>query len=390
MIKRSQLADCCGCTACASICIHNAITMQPDSLGFLYPFVEQSKCIHCGLCEKICSFNKDYDISQNLYSPQAYGARHKDIKEVETSRSGAVFIALSDWVLQQGGVVYGAGYTDHFRVVHKRAITRELRNEFKGSKYVQSDLSGVFNQVKQDLKSGKIVLFSGTPCQTAGLNSYIGKKLRGNLYLMDIVCHGVPSPYIWRDFLNYIEKKNGDIVTSVDFRDKQRFGWKDHRESYKFSKGNTVSLTLYTELFYKNIMSRPSCSVCYYANIKRPSDITIGDFWGWEKTDPKINKDDKGVSLILVNTSKGGQLFEVVKDDLYVLPAKLEDCIQPNLMRPTPAHLNSNQFRIDYSQKGWEYVMKKYYPVSSFTQRLIEKIKKMIKSLLNFKTINVI
>lgn len=104
------------------------------------------------------------------------------------------------------------------------------------------------------------------------------KKLRGNLYLMDIVCHGVPSPYIWRDFLNYIEKKNGDIVTSVDFRDKQRFGWKDHRESYKFSKGNTVSLTLYTELFYKNIMSRPSCSVCYYANIKRPSDITIGDF----------------------------------------------------------------------------------------------------------------
>ncbi|MCE8856297.1 Coenzyme F420 hydrogenase/dehydrogenase, beta subunit C-terminal domain [Phocaeicola dorei] len=364
--------------------------MQPDSLGFLYPFVEQSKCIHCGLCEKICSFNKDYDISQNLYSPQAYGARHKDIKEVETSRSGAVFIALSDWVLQQGGVVYGAGYTDHFRVVHKRAITRELRNEFKGSKYVQSDLSGVFNQVKQDLKSGKIVLFSGTPCQTAGLNSYIGKKLRGNLYLMDIVCHGVPSPYIWRDFLNYIEKKNGDIVTSVDFRDKQRFGWKDHRESYKFSKGNTVSLTLYTELFYKNIMSRPSCSVCYYANIKRPSDITIGDFWGWEKTDPKINKDDKGVSLILVNTSKGGQLFEVVKDDLYVLPAKLEDCIQPNLMRPTPAHLNSNQFRIDYSQKGWEYVMKKYYPVSSFTQRLIGKIKKMIKSLLNFKTINVI
>lgn len=309
------------------------------------------------------------------------------MKEVETSRSGAVFIALSDWVLQQGGAVYGAGYADHFRVVHKRAITKELRNEFKGSKYVQSDLSGVFNQVKQDLKSGKIVLFSGTPCQTAGLNSYIGNQLRGNLYLMDIVCHGVPSPYIWRDFLNFIEKKNGDIVTSVDFRDKQRFGWKDHRESYKFSKGNTVSLTLYTELFYKNIISRPSCSICYYANTKRPSDITIGDFWGWEKTDPKINKDDKGISLILVNTSKGGQLFEAVKDDLYVLPAKLEDCIQPNLMRPTPAHLNSSQFRIDYSQKGWEYVMKKYHPVSSFTQRLIGKI---IKSLLSFKTINMI
>ena len=144
MIKIINPADCCGCTACASICTHNAIKMIPDALGFLYPVVDESKCVQCGLCEKVCAFNNHYDVSLNLPQPEAYGARHKDINEVETSRSGAAFIAISDWILENEGVVYGAGYTDHFRVVHKRAITKEERDEFKGSKYVQSDLTGIF------------------------------------------------------------------------------------------------------------------------------------------------------------------------------------------------------------------------------------------------------
>lgn len=237
MINIKNPSDCCGCTSCASICAHEAITMKPDSLGFLYPVVDASKCVECGLCEKVCQFNENYDRSLNLSQPDVYGARHKDITEVETSRSGAAFIAISDWILTQGGAVYGAGYTEHFRVVHKRAITKEERNEFKGSKYVQSDLTGVFKQVKKDLKDGMIVLFSGTPCQTAGLNSYIGKNLREKLYLVDIVCHGVPSPYIWRDYLNYLEEKQGDEIIWVNFRDKQMFGWKAHRETFKFKMG---------------------------------------------------------------------------------------------------------------------------------------------------------
>lgn len=207
MIKIEKTANCCGCTACASICNHNAITMQPDALGFLYPVVDENKCTDCGLCENVCAFNNNYDRSQNLPQPIAYAARHKDMHEVETSRSGAAFIAISDWILEQGGVVYGAGYTDHFRVVHKRAVTKEERKEFKGSKYVQSDLNTVFRSIKQDLKQGLIVLFSGTPCQTSGLASYIGKYLRDNLYLIDIVCHGVPSPYIWRDYLTYFRRQ---------------------------------------------------------------------------------------------------------------------------------------------------------------------------------------
>ena len=209
MIKITNLADCCGCTACASICTHDAITMKPDKLGFLYPEVDESKCTDCGLCEKVCAFHDNYDKSMNLPLPDAYAARHKDMREVETSRSGAAFIAISDYIIENGGVVYGAGYTDHFRVVHKRAVTKEERNEFKGSKYVQSDLNNVFRKVKDDLKNGKVVMFSGTPCQTAGLNSYVGKKLRENLFLVDIVCHGVPAPFLWRDYISYLEKKHG-------------------------------------------------------------------------------------------------------------------------------------------------------------------------------------
>lgn len=192
MIEITQKEKCCGCTACASICPHQAITMNPDSMGFLYPKVNKNLCTDCGLCERVCAFHPNYDISQNLSQPIAYGVRHKKMSEIESSRSGAAFIALSDWILNQNGVIYGAGYTDHFRVVHKRATTSAERNEFKGSKYVQSDLTGIFPLIKEDLKNGKIVLFSGTPCQTAGLKSYIPKRLQENLYLIDIICHGVP------------------------------------------------------------------------------------------------------------------------------------------------------------------------------------------------------
>ena len=237
MIEIKNLADCCGCTACESICSHDAITMKPDAMGFLYPVVDKAKCVDCGLCEKVCAFHENYDTSLNLPQPDAYAARHKDMTEVESSRSGAAFIAISDYILKQGGVVYGVGYTEHFRVVHKRATTKMERDEFKGSKYVQSDMNTVFRQVKEDLKNGLIVLFSGTPCQTSGLASYIGKRMRENLYLVDIVCHGVPSPYLWKDYIAYLEKKQGSEICWVNFRDKQQFGWSAHHETYKFVKG---------------------------------------------------------------------------------------------------------------------------------------------------------
>lgn len=358
MIKLTNPADCCGCTACASICMHDAITMKPDKLGFLYPDVDESKCTDCGLCEKVCAFHDNYDKSLNLPLPDAYAARHKDIKEVETSRSGAAFIAISDYIIENGGVVYGAGYADHFRVIHKRAVTKEERNEFKGSKYVQSDLNGVFRSVRDDLKNGKVVMFSGTPCQTAGLHSYVGKKLRENLFLVDIVCHGVPGPFIWRDYLSYLEKKQGSEICYVNFRDKDMFGWRAHRETFKFI-GKEVKIS-FPFLFYKDIMFRHSCGVCKYSNILRPSDITIADFWGWEKTDRAINVDDKGVSLVLCNTVKGQKLFESIKEYMNVIPAELENCLQPNLKHPSDIHPKRIQFEQDYVRKGFEYIYYKY------------------------------
>lgn len=362
MIKISDKSECCGCSACASVCAHNAITMKPDAMGFLYPEVDVSKCVECGLCEKVCAFNDDYDKSLNLSVPEAYGARHKDMSEVETSRSGAAFIAISDWILKQGGIVYGAGYADHFRVVHKRAVTKEERDEFKGSKYVQSDMGTIFRQVKQDLRDGKIVLFSGTPCQTAGLNSYIGKKYRENLYLVDIVCHGVPSPYIWRDYLFYIEKKYKKKVSVVNFRDKGEYGWVAHKETFIFEDGEKITpeQSPYTDLFYKHIMLRQSCGSCHYCNTVRPSDITIADFWGVEKTNTEINKDNKGVSLLLVNTDKGHRVLEEIKNKLYLIPAKLDNCLQANLMHPSILNAKSKEFELLYVKRGFTSVLKKY------------------------------
>ena len=359
MIHIDKATDCCGCTACESICPKDAITMQPDALGFLYPKIDLNRCIDCGLCEKVCAFNDNYDKKQNLENPLAYAVRHKNIEEVETSRSGAAFIAFSDWVLEQGGVVYGAGYTDHFRVIHKRATTTGERDEFKGSKYVQSDLNNVFRQIKKDLKDGLVVLFSGTPCQTSGLRSYMDKRLMEKLFIIDIVCHGVPSPSVWRDYLAYQEKKHHCIFDEISFRNKRILGWADHKESFAY-KGKTIISSIYTRLFYKHIMFRHSCEVCHFTNLKRPSDITIADFWGWEKTDAHMNADNKGISLVFINSNKGLEWFGKVRKNVEAISAKLEDCLQPNLQHPSIIDPQRNQFEIDYARNGLVYVMRKY------------------------------
>lgn len=387
MIRIDNKSDCCGCTACESICAHNAISMRPDTLGFLYPVVDVDKCVDCGLCDKVCAFNDNYDISQNLKHPVVYGARHKDITEVASSRSGAAFVAISDYVLENGGVVYGVAFAEYFRVIHKRAKTKQERNEFRGSKYVQSDLTGIFRQVKKDLSDGLTVLFSGTPCQTAGLRAFVGVKLQKKLVLIDIVCHGVPAPNIWRDYLNFLEKKYKSKIISVDFRDKNLYGWEAHRESYKFkSMKERISSRSYTELFYQHIMLRYSCEKCHYANLQRPSDITIADFWGWDKTNKEINKDDKGVSLILCNTEKGVEIFDAVKDCMTVFTAELDNCLQPNLQGPTIFSHQRTLFEKDYEKYGFEYVLNKYSTPKwkCFLRELKHKIIKLI-SLLSTK-----
>lgn len=380
MIQIIDKSKCCGCTACASICTHDAISMQPDILGFPYPIVDSNKCIDCGLCEKVCSFNDHYDISQNLPQPLVYAVRHKNTHEIETSRSGGAFIAISDYILENGGVIYGAGYTDHFRVIHKRATTKEERNEFKGSKYVQSDMNTVFRQVKKDLNAGVTVLFSGTPCQTSGLKSYIGKRLCEQLILVDIICHGVPSPYIWRDYLNYIEKKYNKKIVEVNFRDKSRIGWSGHIESFRFNDGEKKEFHIYTDLFYKHIILRPSCKKCFYANTQRPSDFTIGDFWGWEKTNAEFNKDNKGCSLLFCNTQKAELIFEQIKNNIYYIPSKIELCLQKNLQHPTIFHPKWITVESTYKNKNFTQLLIKYN-IIGWKHDLMYSIDKTIKEI---------
>lgn len=385
MIRITNPADCCGCSACASICNQNAITMTPDALGFLYPEIDSDKCTNCGLCDNVCSFNDDYDTSMNLAEPIAYGARHKDIEEVMRSRSGAVFVAISDYILDRGGVVYGAGYADHFRVIHKRATTKEERDEFRGSKYVQSDMNTVFKEVKRDLKDGLIVLFSGTPCQTSGLNSFVGKNLRKNLILVDIVCHGVPSPAIWDDYISLIESKSKSTVIDVDFRNKKQYGWEDHKETYRLANSPSVWQqytinsqgkwkTWYTKTFYDHIMFRHSCGNCHYCNTQRPSDITIADFWGWQKQDSNINSDNKGLNLVLINTPIGQNLFDAISDKLEVIDASPDAYMQPNLRTPSRIHGKRLKFESDYMKKGFAYIFEHRYDERPLWKQLASKM----------------
>lgn len=358
--------------------------MKGDSLGFKYPLVDIEKCIGCDLCVKVCTFNDSYDTPENFPEPKPYAARQKDIKEVEKSRSGGIFAALSDVILENGGAVYGAGYDSSFRVMHKRAESKEKRDEFRGSKYVQSDMGDTFRQVEQDLKSGLNVLFSGTPCQTAGLHSFL--KLRrtdtANLLVCDIVCHGVPSPYIWKDYIRYIEKKEGKHVRSVNFRDKQKFGWTAHKESFKLDDTYTYT---YTYTFYQHIMFRHSCGVCHYTNLRRTGDITLADFWGWQNVDKNINADDKGVSLIFVNTPKGEKLFSEISDRINKIPVEIGKCLQPNLQHPSIIHPKRNQFEKDYEKFGFERTMNKYALMGwrYDTKKLLVRVKSRISRTLN-------
>lgn len=352
-------SECCGCTACESICPKDAISMTPDALGFLYPQVDADKCINCGLCSRVCDFHEGYNTSMNLAEPEAYAGRLLSADGLKASQSGGAFVALTDVILQQGGIVYGAGFEGHFRVTHQRANTTEKRDALRKSKYVQSDMRGVMKSIKQDLTQGHKVLFSGTACQCAGVRAYIGKKLSVNLILVDIICHGVPAPYVWRDYLSWIEKKYKGQITEAIFRNKPLFGWRNHRESFKI--GNRwIHKDAYTYLFYNHFMLRESCYACPYTNPRHPSDITLADMWGLDESFHPMLADNKGCSCILINTAKGKVLFEESASTMVVCNLKTEQFTQPNLQKPSWRNLQRSAFEQDFTNYGFERVLRKY------------------------------
>lgn len=356
-LKSGKKTECSGCTACMNICPKNAIQMIEDEEGFKYPRIDKEKCIDCGACYKICP-NIKKDESNNII--EAYGVKHKNDEERITSRSGGVFIALSDYILNQGGVIYGAELNSDFTVSHNRAENKKQRDKFKGSKYIQSDMNDIIKKVKEDLNNNKKVLFSGTACQVHAVKVSVPKKYHDNLYTIDLICHGVPSKKIFEEFLKYIEKISGKTIKDFNFRDK-RFGWRSHYETSIFEDGTELTTQYFKTLFYGHNILRPACHNCNYANTHRPADITIADFWGVENVAPEF-QDKKGVSLTIINNLKGKEWFEAVKDELHTVYCSVEDCIKNTytLNQPTPEAETREEFWNDYNDKEFEYIIEKY------------------------------
>lgn len=290
--------------------------------------------------------------------PIVYAAKNKDEGIRAASRSGGVFTALSDHVLDNNGIIYGCVLTEDFKAKHIRAIDKADRNLMRGSKYIQSDMGNTFGNVKMDLDAGKNVLFSGTSCQIAGLKCFL-KKNYDSLLTVDIVCHGVPSPKVWEAYLHWQEKRAGSIVKNVDFRNKTDFGWAPHIETLTMGDGQKVNSEVFKNIFYGHNVLRPSCYRCPYKSIHHPGDITIADYWGIDTAAPGFN-DNKGVSLVLINTDKGKEAFEEVRDKLVIQSTRIEDSMQPPLKAPFPRPDTRDQFWHDFENKNFTYIAKKY------------------------------
>ena len=386
MIKISKKENCCGCWACRNVCPTGAIEMQSDSEGFLYPLVDNSKCIHCNLCNNVCPFGDN--ISLNTIK-EVYAIKNKDENIREQSSSGGFFSVLSDYIIKKEGVVYGAIFDKDFNVIHSKAENLEECSLFRGSKYVQSQLRDIHQDVRNILKEGKFVLFSGTPCQVNSLLRYLGKEANSeHLITCDILCHGVPSPLIWHDYLNSV----GRNISSVNFRNK-RNGW----HSSELSIYNEQSLLLsedqatnvYYQLFLCHYSIRPSCAVCPYASTNRCGDFSIGDFWGIEKSEPEFD-DDKGVSLVLVNTDKAKLLYEKLKGNIIFKESNINNCMQPILQHPFQLASKRDEFWKDYKKRGLNHAILffTYKGNKMWHIRMVKKLKNLKKKIVTkFKLI---
>lgn len=348
---------CCGCGKCEIICSQNAIKLTYNSSGFLFPVVNKTSCVDCSQCVKQCSFNNDSNGNRSV--PKSYVLKHKKTIVVENSRSGGAFTALSDYVLDKQGVIYGCRLIDNRKAIHYRASTREDRDTFRGSKYIQSSIVNCFESVEKDLKQGLWVLFSGTPCQVDAMRSYLKEENCSKLILVDIICYGVPGNKVWNDYVDYIEKLEKQKVVKADFRNKSLFGWAAHVESFQLQNGALLDKNIYSELFGKRLIIRESCFSCPYKSLNRVGDITIGDAWK-TNNDSRIIVDDKGTSLVLVNTKKGEILFKSIKKECNNKKVVLDDFMQPSLHENYTKPKLYEQFWNDYLNHSFVKIIDKY------------------------------
>lgn len=384
MINIKDKSKCCGCSACVNKCPKNAIRMVEDEYGFKYPQVDLEKCIDCGLCEKVCPYNNEYDKKNVFEKSIAYGGWNKDENIRTISTSGGVFTSIAKYIIEKDGVVCGAIYDNDLNVVHDMVDNLDNLKKMNGSKYVQSDMKDNFRKIKKKLDNGVYVLFSGTPCQVSGLNSFLGKEYE-NLYTCDIVCHGVPSPKVFKKYKKELEKENNSKLVDIKFRDKVS-GWQGYSFSTKFESKKTFNInaqkTSYMKAFLSDIDLRDSCPTCKFAKLPRFADFTLGDFWGVDECYPDLNLDNKGTSLVLVHTEKGNELLQKLTD-VYLQKCDLEKAIKgnPSILKHLPANKNREKFFNELESNDLDTIVNKYTKVS-FMKKVIRKSKKIAKKIL--------
>lgn len=321
MLTFTDKSQCCGCTACASICPEQCIQMIEDKEGFLYPQINHSVCIDCGLCEKVCPVLHPVQAKER---PAVFAAVNNNFEVRMQSSSGGIFTLLAEQTIQKGGVVFGACFDKEWNVVHRYTETLGGLSVFRGSKYVQSDMGTSFQDAKRFLDQGREVLFSGTPCQIAGLKNYL-RRSYPTLLTVEVACHGVPSPKVWKSYLS--GKRN---IRSINFRSKIQ-GWKNFRLELIYADGRVEGASLendfYMKAFLFNLSLRPSCYACATKIKSSQSDIVIADFWGIDQIQPEID-DNKGCSLVMVNNSKILPLLHQL--DCHLYPQSFDSAIKYN------------------------------------------------------------
>lgn len=372
IILYEDKVDCCGCGACLNICPGNAIEMQEDEYGFLYPHIDTNLCIGCGQCKKVCSYQDEEALFYKAMTISV--AMGLDRDSVKKSASGGIFAALAQKVLESGGVVYGCAFSYRDGSLwpeHTRIDSADELYRLQGSKYVQSIIGDTYKKVESDLEDGRKVLFSGTPCQVAALNGYLGKVDKRNLFTIDIICHGTPSVSFFQAYLKEAEKSVGGRITDFRFRDKTG-GWGLKGAIYYLNKREKpkkkllpVQLSSYYTLFLDSETYRENCYSCKYAGEYRSSDVTIGDYWGIEDEHPELLKENGGnfdrtigISCLLVNTDNGQKWLEELNPEIELAPSTFEKAAKRNSQLKVPSvhtQVREKVFEL-YADAGYQAV----------------------------------
>ncbi|WP_285816253.1 Coenzyme F420 hydrogenase/dehydrogenase, beta subunit C-terminal domain [Xylanibacter rodentium] len=333
---------CCGCTACQQICPKNCIEMVRDNEGFLYPKINRNNCIYCGLCERACPEISPFDIVSPI---DCYAAKSSDETIRKESSSGGMFTLIAEYVLSQNGVVFGARFDENWQVVMDYTENKDGLKKFRGSKYVQCSIGDSYAQARDFLKSGRKVLYTGSSCQIAGLRRYLGHNY-DNLLLVDYLCHGAPSPFLWEKYLEEISQHNVSSLTNISFRSKKR-GWKNYGIVIEVGKHIIVDSAFFNNIYMKAFLSdmslRPSCYHCLARNGRSGSDLTIGDHWAIRNINTLFDDDD-GVSLVLLNTDKGYKTFKRINTESIQTDFEKSKKYNGAFYKATEEHLHRKRF----------------------------------------------